>query len=116
MDFVGTRVLPRRSGLAVRRPRVFIYVRGKPKPIRVSSGTENREEAVRMRRQRMASAARDAEYSDQIEQVLVDQLLDLVLEDYRSTNELVHTILSAGLTSTCGRLSGSEGRLMLQLR
>jgi|GEM_PF-4448982 len=73
------------------------YVKGKAKPVRVSSGTENREEAIRMLRQRMAKAAKHAEYSEQVECVLVDQLLDLVLEDYRfnkrsSTYDLEHRL------------------------
>jgi integrase len=57
------------------------YVQGKP--VRVSSGTEDREEAVRMLRQRIAKASRYVDYSEQIERVLVDQLLDLLIEDYR---------------------------------
>jgi integrase len=57
------------------------YVGGEP--VRESTGTENREEAVRMLRQKIANVARYSDYSKQIEQVLVDQLLDLVVEDYQ---------------------------------
>lgn len=57
------------------------YVQGKP--IRESTGTEDRAEAIRLLRQRMAKADRYANYSKEIEHVLMDQLFDLLLEDYR---------------------------------
>jgi len=57
------------------------YVKGKP--VRESTGTTDHQEAVRMLRQKVANAARFSEYSEQIERVLVDQLLDLVVEDYQ---------------------------------
>jgi hypothetical protein len=57
------------------------YVNGKP--VRESTGTDNREEAIRVLRQKIANVARYSEYSQQIERVLVDQLLDLVVEDYQ---------------------------------
>jgi integrase len=71
------------------------YVDGKQ--IFVPTGTENREEAVILLRQKMAKVARRAEYSDQVERVLVDQLLDLVVEDYQyerrsSTYDAEHRI------------------------
>ena len=71
------------------------YVDGKQ--IFVPAGTENREEAITLLRQKMAKVARRAEYSDQVERVLVDQLLDLVIEDYQyerrsSTYDAEHRI------------------------
>lgn len=57
------------------------YVNGKP--IEIPTGTESFEEAVCMLRQRMANAARLGEYSQEPERVVINQLLDLVLEDYR---------------------------------
>lgn len=57
------------------------YLNGEP--IEVPTGTEDFDEAVRMLRQRMAKVARHAEYSDHPERVLVDQLLDLIIDDYR---------------------------------
>src|SRR4051812_31356890 len=57
------------------------YVAGKP--VRISAGTEDREEAIRLLRQKLARAARYTEYSENMERVLVDQLFDLVIEDYR---------------------------------
>lgn len=57
------------------------YVNGKP--VRDSTGTEDRDEAIRILRQKLASVARYSEFSQQVERVLVDQLLDLVVEDYQ---------------------------------
>ncbi|HWF45994.1 MAG TPA: site-specific integrase [Bryobacteraceae bacterium] len=57
------------------------YVHGKP--VRIPAGTQDRDEALRILRQKMAKVARYVDYSEQIERVLVDQLLDLVVEDYR---------------------------------
>ena len=69
------------------------YVNGKP--LRESTGTENRNEAIRILRQKMAKSARYSEYSEQLERVLVDQLLDLVIEDYRFNQR--STTYDAGL-------------------
>lgn len=57
------------------------YIHGKG--ICVSTGTDDREEAVRILRQRLAKAARYSLYSEHMELVRVGQLLDLVVEDYR---------------------------------
>jgi integrase len=57
------------------------YVKGKP--VRIATGTTDREEALRVLRERVAKASRYSEHSEQIERVLVDQLLDLVIEDYQ---------------------------------
>jgi integrase len=57
------------------------YIHGKE--VRVSTGTDSREEAISILQNRMAKVARYAQYSVHIEQVRVDQLLDLVVEDYR---------------------------------
>ena len=56
------------------------YVNGKPE--RESTGTEDRTEAISILRQKMAKFARSGEYAHQTERVLVNQLLDLVVEDY----------------------------------
>jgi len=50
--------------------------------VRESTGTENRSQAIAILHQKMAKAARLGGYSEQIDRVLVDQLLDLVIEDY----------------------------------
>jgi hypothetical protein len=57
------------------------YVQGQP--IRQSSGTENRSEALHMLRQRMAKFSQYADYSEQLALVLMNQLFDLVIEDYK---------------------------------
>ena len=57
------------------------YVKGKPKW--VSTGTTDRNEALKMLRQRMAKASRYSEYSDELERVVMNQLFDLLIEDYR---------------------------------
>jgi hypothetical protein len=57
------------------------YVHGKP--IRQSSGTENRSEALHILRQRMAKFSQYADYSEQLDLVLMNQLFDLVIEDYK---------------------------------
>ncbi len=57
------------------------YVKGKPK--RISTGTTDREEALSILREKMAKASQEDEYSDDIERVLVNQLLNLVIEDYQ---------------------------------
>jgi integrase len=57
------------------------YVNGKP--VEAPAGTVDFDEAVRTLRQRIVATARQSQYSDQPERVLVDQLLDLVIEDHR---------------------------------
>jgi integrase len=60
------------------------YIPGHPRPIDISSGTDNYDEAVRMLRQKMArAAAKGYEYTEDTDRVTVDQLLDLVIEDYQ---------------------------------
>jgi integrase len=51
------------------------------KPIEVSSGTENYNDALIMLRAKMAQTSR--EHSDQPERVTMGQLFDLLIEDYR---------------------------------
>jgi hypothetical protein len=53
------------------------------KPVILPTGTQDYEEAVSMLRRKMAQAAQ-LHRSDEPNCVLVDQLLDLVIEDYRS--------------------------------
>jgi len=57
------------------------YVRGKP--VQVPSGTDDYDEALAMLRKRMAEASTRDSYTDQPERIKMDQLLDLVLDDYR---------------------------------
>jgi hypothetical protein len=53
------------------------------KPVIISTSAQDYEEAVLMLRRRMAQAAQ-LHLSDEPNRVLIDQLLDLVIEDYRS--------------------------------
>jgi hypothetical protein len=53
------------------------------KPVIISTGTQDHEEAVLMLRRKMAKAAQLNRW-DEPDYVLADQLLDLVIEDYRS--------------------------------
>lgn len=57
------------------------YVNGKP--VRVPSGTEDYDEALALLRKRMADASTRNSYSDQPERVSLNQLFDLLIEDYR---------------------------------
>lgn len=71
------------------------YVHGKP--VEVPTGTSDYEEALCMLRQRMANVARFGEHSEEPQRVLINQLLDLVLDDYRlksrrSTYDTEHRI------------------------
>jgi hypothetical protein len=75
-----------RNGLARKTVTWYLkyYVKGQSRPIDISSGTDNYDEAVGMLRQKMArSAAKAYKYSEDIDRVTVDQLLDLVVEDYQ---------------------------------
>ena len=64
------------------------YVKGKP--ITLPSGTKDYDDALALLRQKMATASRQAEYSEHPERVRMDQLFDLILEDYRLRNR--HTL------------------------
>lgn len=64
----------------------FIHYYANGKPVRLPTGTEDRQEAIRILREKLAKAARYNEYSEHAELVLVNQLLDLVLDDYRFSN------------------------------
>ena len=57
------------------------YVNGKP--VREPAHTSDWAEALKLLRQRMAKAERYSQYSHEVSRVPVDQLLDLVIEDYR---------------------------------
>ena len=60
------------------------YVSGPSRPIDVSTGTDDYDQAVAMLRQKVArSAARGYKYTADVDRVTVDQLLDLVIEDYQ---------------------------------
>jgi hypothetical protein len=64
----------------------FIHYYANGKPVRVATGTEDRDEAISILRQKLAKASRYTEYSEHVELVPVNQLLDLVIEDYRLSN------------------------------
>jgi integrase len=57
------------------------YVKGKV--VQVPSGTDNYDEALAMLRKRMADASTLDNYSDQPERVRMDQLFDLLVDDYK---------------------------------
>ena len=63
---------------------IHYYINGKP--VRLPTGTKDREEAIRILREKLAKASRYNEYSEHVELVPVNQLLDLVIEDYRLSN------------------------------
>jgi hypothetical protein len=63
---------------------IHYYVSGKP--MRLPTGTTDREEAISILREKLAKASRYTEYSEHAELVPVNQLLDLVVEDYRLSN------------------------------
>jgi len=56
------------------------YVKGKV--VQVPSGTDDYHEALGMLRKRMAEATTRENYSDQPERVRMDQLFDLLVDDY----------------------------------
>lgn len=60
---------------------VHYYVNGKP--VRIATGTEDRDQAIKILREKLAKISRYTEYSGHVELVIVNQLLDLVIEDYR---------------------------------
>ena len=81
---VFQRVYRGRDGKEKRTTTWFLkyYVAGKPTVI--PSGTTDHEEAVALLRNKMAAATRQsAEYTDHPERVRMNQLFDVVLEDYR---------------------------------
>ncbi len=59
------------------------YVPGNPKPVRISSGTDDHEDAVHQLRQKMARAALRVQHTEDPDKVQVSQLLDLMIEDYQ---------------------------------
>lgn len=60
------------------------YVNGKP--LEVSTGTSNYDDALILLREKTAAAAKKSYvYSDDVNKVTVNQLLDLVIEDYRDS-------------------------------
>jgi integrase len=63
---------------------IHYYANGKP--VRIATGTEDRDEAISILREKLAKASRYADYSEHVELVPVNQLLDLVIEDYRLSN------------------------------
>jgi integrase len=64
----------------------FVHYYAKGKPVRIATGTEDRDQAIRILREKLAKASRYAEQSEHVELVVVNQLLDLVIEDYRLSN------------------------------
>jgi integrase len=61
----------------------FIRYCIKGRPVCIATGSTDRKEALSLLRQKMAQAPHSAEHSEQIERVVVDQLLDLLIEDYQ---------------------------------
>jgi integrase len=59
------------------------YVPGNAKPIRISSGTSDREAAVSLLRQKMARVSLQLEHTNDPDRVRVSQLLDLLIDDYK---------------------------------
>lgn len=80
---VFQRVYRDRKGVQQKTKTWFLkyYVHGKP--VEEPASTENYDEAVCLLRQRMARSARKSEYAYEPERVFVNQLFDLVVEDYR---------------------------------
>lgn len=79
-----TKGLP--SGSVYPRGNIFwlkYYVPGNPKPIRISSGTSDREAAVSLLRQKMARVSLHLEHTNDPDRVHVSQLLDLLIDDYK---------------------------------
>jgi hypothetical protein len=64
----------------------FVNYYANGKPVRVATGTEDRDEAISILRESSPKASRYTEYSEHVELVTVYQLLDLVVEDYRLSN------------------------------
>jgi integrase len=64
----------------------FIRYCIKGQPVCEPAKTTDREEALRILRERIAKAARNTNYSEQIDKVIVNQLLDLVIEDYQANS------------------------------
>lgn len=64
----------------------FVHYYAKGRPVRIATGTEDRDHAIRILREKLAKSSRYAEYSEHVELVSVNQLLDLVIEDYRLSN------------------------------
>jgi len=83
------------------------YVKGKP--ITISSGTEDYDQAVTTLRQRMAALSRDEHCSGIVR---MNQLFDLVLEDYRinerHTTYDVERKIESSATSLVRRDEGSR--------
>ena len=76
-----------RDGKGVQRTTATWFIRYciKGKPVCEPAKTTVREEALQMLRDRLAKAsAKSRNYSDKIERVVVNQLLDLVIEDYEA--------------------------------
>lgn len=72
---------------------VQYYVKGRSKPVIKSTGTTDYEQAVAFLRQKMARAALQVEHTSDPDRVLVGQLLDLLVDDYklerrRSTDDM----------------------------
>src|SRR5579875_2490662 len=73
-----------RSGRARKSKTWYLkfYVSGEP--IEASTGTTDYEDAVALLRQKTAAAANQSySYTEDVDRVTVNQLLDLVVEDYR---------------------------------
>lgn len=62
------------------------YVPGRKKPVRVSAGTRDYDTAVALLRQKMAKASAYGQHTNDPDRVLIGQLLDLVIDDYKYKN------------------------------
>ena len=81
---VYQRVYRDRNGVERRTATWFLKYYVKGKPVIVPTSTEDYDEALTLLRHKMAKAATEAvHYSEEPERVLVGQLLDLLIENYR---------------------------------
>lgn len=73
-----------RTGRTRKSETWFLKFYANGKPIEVSTGTTDHGEAVTLLREKMAAAAkRSHAYTENLDKVTVNQLLDLVIEDHR---------------------------------
>jgi hypothetical protein len=76
-----------RHGVAQKTATWYLKFYTNGKPMETSSGTEDYNEALKLLREKMAAAAsKSYDYSEDLDRVSVNQLLDLVVHDYRDEN------------------------------
>jgi len=76
---------PRKTIHREESSRWFLKYRIGGKPVTIPSGTQDYEEAVAILQQKVAQATQPCR-SDDFPSVVINQMLDLVTEDYRSKN------------------------------